>query len=81
MGTTITRCRYCGADIVFIRTRAGRLMPCDATVRTYWQQRGGRVKIVTPDGDVVSAELDGDPEHATGIGYIPHFATCTRYHK
>ena len=33
-------------------------------------------KIVTPNGEVLSAERPADPQKATGIGYISHFATC-----
>jgi hypothetical protein len=33
---------------------------------------------------VIACELDGSPDRATGIGYIPHWATCPaagRFHK
>lgn len=69
-------CRGCGAPIVFIRTQAGKSMPCDAEPVTYWQEPGGPHKIVTPNGEVRSARLEGDLQQATGIGYVSHFATC-----
>ena len=37
-------------------------------------------KIVTPDGEVVSAEKV-DSGSAEGYGYISHFATCPNYRR
>ena len=71
-----TTCRACGAPIGFIKTVAGKTIPVDPEEVAYWQRTGGSKKIVTPNGEVVSAELEGDPQTATGIGYISHFATC-----
>ena len=71
-------CRGCGALMIWIPTPAGKAMPCDPDQLTYWQKKGGSQKIVTPNGEVVSAELEGPPEKATGIGYRSHFATCPR---
>ena len=72
-----TSCRGCGAPIGFIKTVAGKSIPVDPEEVTYWQKTGGSKKIVTPNGEVVSAELEGDPQTATGIGFVSHFATCT----
>lgn len=69
-------CRGCGAPIIWIKTAAGKSMPCDAEPITYWQDSTGSNKIVTPNGEVLSARLEGDPQKATSIGYISHFATC-----
>ena len=71
-------CRGCGAPILWIRTPAGKSMPCDPQPIKYWQDPTGRNKIVTPNGEVVSARLEGDEQTATGIGYISHFATCPK---
>ena len=74
-------CRGCGAPIIWIRTSGGKSMPCDPEVKTYWQSPTGLHKIVTPNGEVVSASLEGDPQTATGIGYTSHFATCPQAGK
>lgn len=70
-------CKSCGQHIIWIRTSAGKSMPCNPEMITYKAQPGGREKIVTPNGEVHSAEIvkSGTPD-ATGIGYISHFATC-----
>ena len=71
-------CRGCGAPIVWIRTPAGKAMPCDPEIVTYWQSPIGPHRIVTPNGEVLPANLNGDPQQATGLGYISHFATCPK---
>ena len=75
---SMSTCRGCGMPIVWIKTASGKPMPCDPEQITYWQKPRGSQKIVTPNGEVISAELSGDPNRATGIGYISHFATCTK---
>jgi len=69
-------CRGCGAPIIRIKTVGNKTMPCDPEQVTYWQDSRGAHKIVTPNGEVLSARLDGDLQKATGIGYMSHFATC-----
>ncbi|MCC8049584.1 MAG: hypothetical protein LIP10_02860 [Clostridiales bacterium] len=72
----VKTCRSCGAPIVWIRTRTGRPMPCDAKAVNYLTKPGGPDKIVTPAGDVISCEIVHSPAEATGWGYIPHWSTC-----
>ena len=69
-------CRGCGAEIGFIKTVAGKTIPVNPEEVAYEQKAGGSLKIVTPNGEVLSAERPADPQKATGIGYISHFATC-----
>ena len=38
--------------------------------------KGGKEKIVTPNGEVISCTFDAKPDDMTGIGYIPHWSTC-----
>ena len=33
-------------------------------------------KVVTPNGMVLSCEFSGDPNKATGVGYVSHWSTC-----
>lgn len=72
----MTRCAKCGKPIVWIRTTKGKSMPCDAEPVAYKEERGGKEKIVTPNGEVISCTFDARPEEMTGIGYIPHWSTC-----
>lgn len=67
----------CMAALVWITTPAGKSVPCDATPRYYIEKpRVGSKKIVTPNGQVLSCEYTEDPSKATGVGYVPHWATC-----
>lgn len=72
----MSKCRSCGADIIWIRMDSGKKMPCDAAQVTYWAKVGGTKKIITPNGEVISCELQGEFANATGVGYISHFSTC-----
>ena len=72
----MARCKACGASIVWIATQAGKNMPCNAEQVTYWKDTRGKDTIITPNGETARANLQGDLERATGIGYIPHWATC-----
>ena len=70
-------CRGCGAPIVWIRTAAGKSMPCDAEPALYKAREGAAGKIITGNGTVLSADIGGlaafEPD---GVGYVSHFATC-----
>lgn len=51
-------------------------MPCDPAIIMYWASIKGRHTIITPNGETVRCELDGDLNNSTGVGYVPHWATC-----
>ena len=72
----MTKCKSCGAEIIWIKMESGKSMPCNAELVMYWEKRGGKEKIVTPNGEVISCELAGELNSATGLGYISHFSTC-----
>lgn len=76
MNTRTYPCRGCGRPIVWIKTLGGKSMPCDPEPVTYWKDPNGTHKVVTPNGEVVTADIDGFPKTATGMGYVSHFATC-----
>lgn len=71
-----TTCKACGKSIVWIQTTKGKSMPCDAEPVAYKEVKGGKEKIVTPNGEVISCTFDAKPDDMTGIGYIPHWSTC-----
>lgn len=69
-------CKGCGAEIKWIKTPAGKNMPCDAEQVVYWEKPGAAGKVVTPNGEVISCEFSGEASKATGVGYRPHWYTC-----
>lgn len=71
-------CRSCGCQILWIRTKAGKYMPVNPQFMSYRRPKNGekaKEKIVTPEGNVVSAIIANGTE-TEGYGYISHFATC-----
>lgn len=71
----VRNCNRCGAAITFVRTTAGRAMPCDAQAMPYRQDPGGPENIMTPDGRLVRGHwLPGGT--GDGVGYRPHWASC-----
>jgi len=70
------KCSGCGARVVWIKTEAGKNMPCDPTFHNYKIDPTGKEKIVTPSGKVVTGRTDVELSEADGYGYISHFATC-----
>ena len=74
----MAKCKACGVDILFIRSQSGKPIPCNAEQTLYRECKGAKGKVVTPNGEVISCMFDGDPNKATGIGHIPHWATCPK---
>ena len=77
-GNSFGRCRYCGRQIMWNRTKAGKNMPVNPELISYCRPEDGKKateKIVTQAGEVVCANKV-DNSQAEGIGYISHFATC-----
>ena len=71
----ISKCRSCGADIIWIKMASGKMMPCDATpIRYTLNFTSGKLTLVTPDGKI--ARGDADPVSGERVGYQSHFATC-----
>lgn len=70
------KCKGCGREIIWIMTPSGKAMPCDPDEVVYWEKRGAKGKVVTPNGAIISCEFEGLANTETGIGYVPHWATC-----
>ena len=76
-----TKCRGCGKEIAFIKTKAGKSMPVDPEAVYFIRDCG--CLFVMPDGSTERGRLaDFEEKAAIGIpggaeiGYISHFATC-----
>lgn len=75
-GQTESKCRSCGARILFLTTKKGHKMPVDPTVTRYKRVEGGTERVVLDNGEVVACTTDIPAEESDGIGYVSHFATC-----
>ena len=51
-------CRKCGRRVIWIRTKAGKNMPCDLEILPYQipRTKTGTQRFVTEVGEVVAAE-------------------------
>ena len=72
----MSRCKACGAEIIWIRLTSGKMHPCDAEEVAY-RVGAGPDRIVTKDGRVVPGTIVSDVcETNLARGYSSHFATC-----
>lgn len=69
----MSKCKSCGAKIIWLPTIGGKPMPCDPDPIPYREDSLGSMMIVTNDGRVVRAKIDAGSET---VGYVSHFATC-----
>ena len=75
----IVACRYCGADIRWVRTKSGRFMALDA-----WPEPDGRVQLI--GGQVLMAEVlrsnRAVEARARGLElFRPHAPRCPEYDR
>lgn len=83
----ITKCKSCGASITWIKTKNGRVMPCDVPAVDYQENYKGTDTVVTDDGRVLRVMIFKNPSPSglqpiiDGKGYISHFATCPYANK
>lgn len=74
----MAKCRGCGEEIIFIKSPAGKFIPCNPSKVLYSNPGKGKARVVTQSGEVVSCTIgaDDDTSKAAGVGYIPHWSTC-----
>lgn len=70
------KCKGCGAEIRWLKLPSGKSMPVDPDPIPYWEDRHGSHKILTPNGEVITCTRTGEAGKETGVGYVPHWATC-----
>ena len=75
---TEARCRACGRPIVWMKTKTGKTMPCDAQLKLFWQSEEGSQRVLTHAGELVRCELIGNADESTGLGRTPHWGNCTQ---
>lgn len=73
-------CRSCGAPIIWIRMKFGKMMPVDAAAKHYWNDAQGKDSVVLGSGEVIRCSLKGEGE-AAGRGFVSHFSTCPNANK
>lgn len=66
-------CRSCGAPIEWLKTKAGKFIPCDQPALKWDDCKEGD-KLIGETGEIVTH--DGRPRNTHQRFYISHFATC-----
>lgn len=69
------KCDRCGAEIIFIKTFAGKMMPCDTQMHYYIADPHGKDTLMVGNR-VIRCTIDDKSEEFDGRGYVPHWATC-----
>lgn len=73
----MSRCRGCGAEIDWIRTRAGKMMPVDEEPVMVIEGEG-RDLFVTDEGDTITGRKAAPQEEnrELPVAFVPHWAMC-----
>lgn len=69
----MSKCKSCGAEIIFIRSLKGKQIPCNAEPVRFTYELGAPDRVVTRNGEVLPAIIG---PNGAETGYISHFATC-----
>lgn len=80
----MSRCRSCGAEIIWIRTKAGKQMPVDTkTERFIADPEGDRLYVMNDGHTMRGTPVRPGEENAAGVssGHTSHFATCPNAKK
>lgn len=73
----MSRCRSCNAEIAWIETKSGKMMPCNYETINIVPDKQGDTLAVTEQGEVIKGFQVGDThEGGYEIAHISHFATC-----
>lgn len=73
-------CSKCGKQIMWIKTKAGKSMPCNPSFVYYKEQKGGKDRIVLTNGEVAVGTVQDYPEHATDLD-ISHTLQHVKQHR
>ena len=80
----MSKCKSCGAEIIWIKMKSGKSMPCNPRGIHYREQVHGdeecMLTLVTHDGNVVVGQACEENESEL-VGYVSHFATCPNANK
>ena len=73
----MAKCRGCGAPILFITMKSGKVIPCNPSP-VFIEDKGAKDVIITTDGRVSNGRQEYVKSDNTQLdkGYISHFATC-----
>ena len=71
----MAKCKSCNADIVFVKSPAGKYIPCDEGLIAYKFDDNGKDVLVDDAGEVIRCQIHFEGG-ADGYARVPHWATC-----
>lgn len=71
-------CKHCGELVIFVRTKKGKSMPCEAAQVLFIADPYGSKQILTRQGELVRGYVveRGEEADDARYGYMPHFGNC-----
>lgn len=72
----VTRCKACGAEIMFLKTAKGKSMPVDSHSLEFVPDLNGKDLYVLADGNVMRGVPAKETDPDKHIGFVSHFSTC-----
>jgi len=73
----MSRCKYCGAEIEWIETKAGKNMPVEPESVEWGDHEWGDI-LVSELGDVAYTDKEVVDPHPNLTWYVCHFSACVR---
>ena len=70
------KCRYCSAEIIFVRTLSGREMPCNSTLTEVWAHDKGKHTAIGNDGRTFKCSLTRVAFRESEYAYVVHWSEC-----
>jgi len=78
MQPNITRCRSCGAPIIWRTTSSGKSMPCDAYPVNIVPNPKSKNKYLDRFGKIIGGDITDAAGDHTELVHVPHWATCDK---
>lgn len=77
----VSKCKYCSAEIVWVKTPAGKMNCLDAQYIPYRENKKGAALLVSDNGETIRCDLYPDNkvpkgQFPTGMARMAHWATC-----
>lgn len=81
----MAKCKWCGAEIIWVRTRKGKLMPVNSDPIKISPARDGKQTYISEAGDLFRGDEACEDMSIFFYGYVKgyevHFGTCPNYKK
>jgi len=70
------KCKFCDAEIIFIETKGGQKMPCEARQIDVYRSAKGKRKAMTAYGEIFCCDMAYTPFVQAEKAYLTHWGNC-----